>query len=216
MRQWLVEHGESNLVRGVENDFKKVRYFHCSSLGRLPDASSSPFDPQGVLDPLGWVLNRYGVNLDRGSALPAVASPASPAYALRIGGRSYNGPVISALWVCTTAALFVFGGMLAVRLPDWSRSSYASNHTPTPVYSPTPRPLVGRRATTTTDVNLRSGANPNNRKVGLAEKGSSVRVVSVASDGVWYEVEVTRHSRPKEDRNSSDRGWMNSRYLMLE
>lgn len=216
VRQWLLEHGESNLVLGIEHDFKKVRYFHCSSLGRLPDASSSPFDPQGVLDPLGWVLNRYGVDLDRGTALPAALSTAggaAPAYALKIGGRSYHGAVISTLWVFATAALFIFGGM---GLPEWSRRGYASDYNSSPVYTPTPQPLIGRRASTSTDVNLRSGPNSNNRKVGLAEKGSFVRVVSVASDGVWYEVEVTQHSRPKEDRNSSDQGWINSRYLMMQ
>lgn len=218
VRQWLVEHGESNLVRGVENDFKKVRYFHCSSLGRLPDASASPFDPQGVLDPLGWVLSRYNVNLDRAAALPAVtaAAPPAPAYEVKVGGRSYNGPVISTLWVCATAALFFFGGTWAMNFPEWSRSSYASNHNTAPVYVPTPPPLIGRRATTTTDINLRSGPGANNRKVGLAEKGSSVRVVSVASDGRWYEIEVIQHARSKEDRASSDRGWVNNRYLILE
>ncbi|MDQ3917031.1 MAG: SH3 domain-containing protein, partial [Acidobacteriota bacterium] len=220
VRQWLIERGESNLVRSVENDFKKVRYFHCSSLGRLPDASSSPFDPQGVLDPLGWVLDRYDVRLDRSGhgllAAPSVAASAQPAYKVTVGGRSYNGAAISTLWVIATVILFFFGGKWAITYPDWSRRTYASNYTP-PTYTPTPWPTtVGRRGTATTDINLRSGPNPNSRKVGLAERGSYIRVLSVASDGVWYEVEVTQHGRVKEDRNSSDRGWVNSRYLALQ
>lgn len=217
VRQWLIERGESNLVRSIENDFRRVRYFHCSSLGRLPDASSSPFEPQGVLDSLGWILGRYDIKLERsGNGLLGLASAATkPAYHVAVGGRSYNGAVISTLWMAATALLLFFGAKFAITYPEWSRRTYAANYGTTN-YSPTPQPIVGRGGTTTTDVNLRSGPNSNNRKVGLAERGSYVRVLSVAGDGVWYEVEVTQHGRVKEDRNSSDRGWLNSKFLAMQ
>lgn len=218
VRQWLNEHGESNLVRSIENDFKKVRYFHCSSLGRLPDSSSAPFNPQGVLDPLGWILKRYDIDLAKvggGLLASTSATTTSPAtYHVKVGGRSYNGAAISMLWVFATLAILFFGGQWAITYPDWSRRSYASNTNT--YYTPTPQPIVGRLGMTTTDVNLRSGPYASSGKVGLAERRSSVRVLTIASDGVWYEVEVTRHGRAKEDRNSLDRGWMNSKYLTLE
>lgn len=69
VRRWLRERGEDNLVRCFEHDFREVEYFHCSALGRLPDESSRPFQPDGVLAPLSWLLEPYGIRLD----LPAAA-----------------------------------------------------------------------------------------------------------------------------------------------
>jgi hypothetical protein len=63
VRQWLLAHGEGNLIRSMEHDFKNVRYFHCSALGRLPDGQPAPFAPRDVLDPLAWTLRSYGVKL---------------------------------------------------------------------------------------------------------------------------------------------------------
>ena len=80
-----------------------------------------------------------------------------------------------------------------------------------PVQSPTPT-LVGM---TTTDVNLRAGANSNYRKVGLAERGSRVRILNVSPDNNWYEVEVLQHGRAKQDPSSNDRGWVSKSYVSL-
>jgi serine/threonine protein kinase len=74
---------------------------------------------------------------------------------------------------------------------------------------------VGRYAFTTTDLNLRDGPNAAN-KIGLAEAGSKVRVVSVNSSNNWCEVEVLQHARSKDDPNSADRGWVNKRYLRFD
>jgi GTPase SAR1 family protein len=218
VRQWLINNGESNLVRCIENDFKKVRYFHCSSLGRLPDSSSSPFDPEGVLDPLGWVLKPYDVRFEgnvQGSISAASKTPQS-AYAPKIGGRIYNGAVISALWLVATISLLVIGGQWAtgysVRGPNFDWNSRASNR---PVEYQAPAPIVGRMASTTTDVNLRAEANKTARKVGLAPRDSRVRVLGIAPDGTWCEVQIIQYGRPKEALNS-DRGWLNSSYLLIE
>lgn len=217
VRQWLINNGESNLVRCIENDFKRVRYFHCSSLGRLPDSSSSPFDPQGVLDPLGWVLKPYDVRLEdnaQGSIAP-VSKSSQPAYVPKIGGPLYNGALISVLWMVATVGLLVVGGLWASGYQGsgpnvgWS-SSASSQPRPNPA-----RLIVGRMASTTTDVNLRAAANKTSLKVGLAERGSRVRVLNIASDQVWYEVEVVQHGRPKTPM-SSDRGWLHSSFLILD
>lgn len=74
--------------------------------------------------------------------------------------------------------------------------------------------IIGRQGVTTTDVNLRPVANVSNAPIGLAESGSKVKVLS--ADNNWYEVQVVEHARPKTDPYSSDRGWINKRYVRFE
>jgi hypothetical protein len=61
VREWLVRHGEGNLVRSAETDFKKVRYFACSALGRMPSISTGAFKSRGVLAPFEWLAETNGV-----------------------------------------------------------------------------------------------------------------------------------------------------------
>lgn len=75
-------------------------------------------------------------------------------------------------------------------------------------------PLIGREGVTTTDVNLRPLASAGNAPIGLAESGSRVKILS--TDNNWYEVQVVEHSRVKKDPFSSDRGWINSRYVKFD
>jgi serine/threonine protein kinase len=75
-------------------------------------------------------------------------------------------------------------------------------------------PLIGRQGVTTTDVNLRPVANVSQDPIGLAESGSKVKVLS--ADNNWYEVQVMEHARPKLDPYSSDRGWINKRYVRFD
>ena len=74
--------------------------------------------------------------------------------------------------------------------------------------------IIGREGVTTTDVNLRPVAGAANSPIGLAESGSKVKVL--AADNNWYEVQVVEHSRPKIDPYSSDRGWVNKRYVKFD
>jgi serine/threonine protein kinase len=74
--------------------------------------------------------------------------------------------------------------------------------------------IIGRQGVTTTDVNLRPVANIGNPPIGLAESGSKVKVLS--ADNNWFEVQVVEHSRPKVDPFSSDRGWINKRYVKFD
>ncbi len=74
--------------------------------------------------------------------------------------------------------------------------------------------VIGKQGVTTTDVNLRPGANTANGPIGLAESGSKVKVLS--ADNNWYEVQVVEHARPKTDPYSSDRGWINKRYVKFD
>jgi serine/threonine protein kinase len=74
--------------------------------------------------------------------------------------------------------------------------------------------VVGKQGVTTTDVNLRPVANVSNVPIGLAESGSKVKVLS--ADNNWYEIQIVEHARPKTDPYSSDRGWINKRYVKFD
>jgi len=74
--------------------------------------------------------------------------------------------------------------------------------------------MIGKQGVTTTDVNLRPVANVSNVPIGLAESGSKVKVLS--ADSNWFEVQVVEHGRPKTDPYSSDRGWINKRYVKFD
>jgi hypothetical protein len=61
-RVWLDANGAGNFVRAIESEFKQVRWFGCSALGRVPDAEDkSAFEPEGATEPLLWLLSRRGV-----------------------------------------------------------------------------------------------------------------------------------------------------------
>jgi uncharacterized protein YgiM (DUF1202 family) len=74
--------------------------------------------------------------------------------------------------------------------------------------------IIGREGVTTTDVNLRPVASSSNAPIGLAESGSKVKVLT-ANDN-WYEIQVVQHGRPKVDPYSSDRGWINKRFVRFD
>jgi len=74
--------------------------------------------------------------------------------------------------------------------------------------------IVGRDALTTTDLNLRDGPNVTNNQIGLSEGGSRVHVLNLNNN--WCEVQVVQHSRPKDDPNSADHGWVNRKYLKFD
>jgi len=75
--------------------------------------------------------------------------------------------------------------------------------------------VVGKEGVTTTDVNLRPVANTANAPIGIAESGSRVKILSIAENN-WIEVQVVAHGRPKTDPYSSDRGWINKRYVRFD
>jgi len=75
--------------------------------------------------------------------------------------------------------------------------------------------VIGKEGVTTTDVYLRPIGNTTNAPIGIAEIGSRVKILSVA-DNNWVEVQVVAHGRPKTDPYSSDRGWINKRYVKFD
>jgi hypothetical protein len=74
--------------------------------------------------------------------------------------------------------------------------------------------VIGREGVTTTDVNLRSDASSANPPVGVAENGSRVKILSTTDN--WYEVQVLQHGRPKASPFTSDRGWINKKFVKFD
>jgi hypothetical protein len=77
-------------------------------------------------------------------------------------------------------------------------------------------PLIGREAVTTTDLNLRAGPSSTTDRVGLAESGSRVKVLTLGTNVNWCEIQVTQHARAKSDPTSQDRGWVNKQFLKFD
>ncbi len=62
VRKFLKANRLDNLVRGIENSFENVKFFSCSSLGRLPDDDvGQPYHPVRVLEPFLWLLSQANV-----------------------------------------------------------------------------------------------------------------------------------------------------------
>jgi serine/threonine protein kinase len=120
----------------------------------------------------------------------------------------------------TRKALVAAGLILAFSGMLLATHKYVTTHwnplatIPTPVADTV---VVGREGVTTTDLNLRPVASAvANTPIGLAESGSKVRVLSADSNNNWVEVLVVEHSRPKRDPYSSDRGWVNKRFIKFD
>jgi len=144
---------------------------------------------------------RMTVSVPRnGAVTPAkVAAPVATAPP-RKRGRAL---LVGAILVLTFAGLLVATG--AYVRARWNRQAAQQQQNPT---------LVGREGSTITDVNLRRDAGATNDAIGLAEKGSRVRVLTVTNN--WYEVQVLQHARAKRDPYSADRGWVNKAFLNLD
>lgn len=137
VRAWLERNGEGNLLRGIERDFKNVSYSYCSPLGRLPDANSAPFVPQGVLKPLGWLL-RGTLDFEHGTPKPISQTKtlAAPTFVAKVTppGETRNGKVIAAMWAFSVVALIA--GSIAFAVVSNSRSyDYVSPAYTTNAYS---------------------------------------------------------------------------------
>jgi serine/threonine protein kinase len=74
--------------------------------------------------------------------------------------------------------------------------------------------VIGREGVTTTDVNLRPDASSSKPAIGVAEAGSRVKILATSEN--WYEVQVLEHGRPKSDPFTSDKGWINKRFVKFD
>ena len=153
-------------------------------------------------------------NASRGRAHDALAALPDAPTAKGSGGQRRGGQTTSITRALVALLLIAaFAGMLlATRY--YFQSRWSSRTNPPPVTTPS---VVGREGTIVQlDVNLRPAPSIDNDPIGVAELGSRVRVLSVSSNGNWYEVEVLQHGREKEVPNSADRGWISRKYLKLD
>lgn len=74
--------------------------------------------------------------------------------------------------------------------------------------------VIGREGVTTTDVNLRPDASALKQSIGMAEAGSRVKILTTTEN--WYEVQVLQHGRAKTDPFTSDRGWINKKFVKFD
>jgi Double-GTPase 2 len=153
VRAWLDHNGAGNFVRALEQEFKHVRWFGCSALGRLPEAGDKrPFQPSGATAPLLWLLSRSGV-------IPASRpfEPSRTAQRLTGADASTFAPIGTGGWAwrvafSTAAVIAVLAAMAggAAQLVDFSSeesaiaSRGAGGSSGTTTTAPPPRPLDSR------------------------------------------------------------------------
>ncbi|NOT48958.1 MAG: protein kinase [Acidobacteria bacterium] len=65
-----------------------------------------------------------------------------------------------------------------------------------------------------TDINLRPSPNLNNEPIGLVTRNSRVRIVKAENN--WYQVDVLEQGRERDDAPPATRGWLNSKYVVLD
>lgn len=65
-----------------------------------------------------------------------------------------------------------------------------------------------------TDIKLRPAPNVNNDPIGLVTRNSRLRIVKIENN--WYQVDVLEQGRDRDDTPPETRGWLNSRYVVLD
>ena len=128
----------------------------------------------------------------------------------RVNERRKVGPRRARPYLVAVVLILAFSGMLL------ATHKYVTSHWNPFVGLPLLSDVfvIGREGVTTTDVNLRSGAGVANAPIGLAEAGSRIKILSTGDN--WYEVQVLQHGRPKTDPFTSDRGWINKKFVRFD
>lgn len=129
-----------------------------------------------------------------------------PLYASRMDSRVRR-------YLVALALILAFAGMLFAT-HSYIRSRWGTTANNTATTNTTPPSLVGHEGIINTDVNLHSGPGKRSPLIGLAERNSRVKVLSVSDN--WYEVQILQHGREKDDPESEDRGWMYKDFLRLD
>lgn len=225
-----------------DNDVRRRASDQLTAVGQksVPEAPPRPrFDSTQRLKQLERGMNggahpRIVVQLSEGEAAvpPAPLVPPQPARdilaAMSDAPRPRRKPDAPKKdWAASRSVRFLvallliiaFAGMLLAthnyfrgRIPLWGSGQGGAS----PQAPPNQRTDIGREVFTITDVYLRSDPNRDNR-IGLAENGSRVRVLSVNNN--WYEVQILEHGSQSSFTNknlTAERGWINKKYLKLD
>jgi len=65
-----------------------------------------------------------------------------------------------------------------------------------------------------TDINLRPDPSSDNDPIGVVTKNSKVRIVKTQNN--WYQVDVIEQGRDRGERLTTNRGWLNKKYVDLD
>lgn len=176
-----------------------------------PSASRRP----KIVVPVATVHSKQRAEIDGRTAreriddLPDVPRKTKPA-AAHSNKRRQVGPRKARPYLVAAILVLAFAGMLL------ATHKYVTSHWNPFVSLPLMSDVfvIGREGVTTTDVNLRSDASVANAPIGLAEAGSRVKVLSTGDN--WYEVQVLQHGRAKTDPFTSDRGWINKKFVKFD
>jgi serine/threonine protein kinase len=194
---------------------------------RIPEAPPRPrFEPQPetvavYADLSSLPRPRIVVPLNKAEipALPVARNQAPPQIVAQPPAVGANGhrvpqkggtPSGKTRWLVAVLLISAFSGMLL------ATHKYVTSHWNPLVKVPTMGQIfvIGKEGVTTTDVKLRPDASTSNSPIGLAENGSRIRILSFNDN--WYEVQVIEHGRAKTDPFSSDRGWINKRFVRFD
>jgi serine/threonine protein kinase len=147
---------------------------------------------------------------ERIASLPDQARNGKPPGQIRGHPRRQVGPRRARPYLVAALLILAFAGMLL------ATHKYVTSHWNPFVGLPLLSDIfvIGRQGVTTTDVNLRPDASGAKQSIGLVEAGSRVKIVSTAEN--WYEVQVLQHGRPKTDPFTSDRGWINKKFVKFD
>jgi serine/threonine protein kinase len=83
-----------------------------------------------------------------------------------------------------------------------------------PLYQQISSIFADRTGHANTDINLRPDPSPDNDPIGVVTKNSRVRIVNTQNN--WYQVEVIEQGRDRGSPLSTNRGWLNKRYVDLD
>ena len=75
-------------------------------------------------------------------------------------------------------------------------------------------PFASKTGKANTDINLRPEPNANNDPIGLVTKDSKVRILKTQNN--WYQVDVLEQGRDRDPPLSTNRGWLNGKYVDLD
>jgi len=63
-RSFLITNGKSNAVTLLDQNFRYVHFFSCSSMGYVPDGALTRFTPENVSAAVRWILTRSDSQLN--------------------------------------------------------------------------------------------------------------------------------------------------------
>ena len=82
------------------------------------------------------------------------------------------------------------------------------------IFSDTIRSFSAQTGKANTDINLRPEPSVRNEPYGVVTKDSRVRILSEQDN--WYQIDVIEQGRERSPEPTSDRGWVNGRYIDVD